>query len=362
MTDVVGAGAAVRGEASAPRDPGWAGLLVSLLAIALIPSTPLLQVLLPVTQPILLLVPALAVCALLGWAAGGPFWLALLWVAIAAVTVRVFPAPASALSTISKGWAVLVSGTFGVVSMTSDRQTKFFPRALAAVGFALAIAGVAVLVSGVSEKTLAHSIGNEIAVRPNGFLAWWREEAASPDYRQTLSAITGDSTASTAYIQQFDHDLAVVPVKWAQQLFVAFLALESLTVLALAWALYHRISRTRIGPPLAQLRDFRFNDELVWGLIVGIVFMLVPRVTGGSPAWSTVGFNLFVFFGTLYALRGLGVLAWFIRSARFGVVTLVAIAVVGGVLAITALLAPVLGIIGLGDTFENWRARARPTT
>jgi hypothetical protein len=362
MTDVVGAGAAVRGEASAPRDPGWAGLLLSLLAIAVIPSTPLLQVLLPVTQPILLLVPALAACALLGWAAGGPFWLALVWVAIAAVTVRVFPAPVSALSTLSKGWAILVAGLFGVVSMSTDRGAKFFPRALTAVALALAVAGAAVLLSGTSGRTLAHSISNEIAVRPNGFLDWWREEAASPDYRQTLTAITGDAMATDAYIQQFDHDLAVLPIQWAQQLFVAFLALESLTVLALAWALYHRISRTRIGPPLAQLREFRFNDHLVWGLIVGIVFIILPRVTHGPPHWSTVGYNLIVFFGTLYALRGLGVFAWFVRSARFSAVTLVAFAVVGGVLALLGLLAPVLGIIGLGDTFEDWRAKARPTT
>ena len=44
---------------------------------------------------------------------------------------------------------------------------------------ALADAGTAVLVSGVSEKTLVHSIGNEIAVRPNGFLDWWREMGPS---------------------------------------------------------------------------------------------------------------------------------------------------------------------------------------
>jgi hypothetical protein len=75
-----------------------------------------------------------------------------------------------------------------------------------------------------------------------------------------------------------------------------------------------------------------------------------------------VGYNLLVFFGTLYALRGLGVIAWFIRSTRLGVMTLVALAIVGGVLAITSLLGPVLGIIGLGDTFGDWRAKARPTT
>src|SRR3712207_8406043 len=31
-----------------------------------------------------------------------------------------------------------------------------------------------------------------------------------------------------------------------------------------------RVSRARIGPPLAPLREFRFNDQLVWGLVAGI--------------------------------------------------------------------------------------------
>jgi hypothetical protein len=361
MTDVVGAGAAARGEASAPRDPGWAGLLLSLFAIILIPSTPLLQVMLPVTQPILLLVPALAACALVGWAAGGPFWLAALWVAIAIVTVRAFPAPTSPLSNLAQGWAILLAALFGVLSF-ANRQTRFFPRALATVAIAVTIAGAAVFVSGVPGKSLARTVDSEIANRHNGFLEWWTNTISSPDYQQALTAGRSDSTEVMVAVQQVQEELAVWPVRWGQQLFVAFLALESLTVLALAWGLYHRISRTRIGPPLSRLRDFRFNDELVWGVILGIVFIVLPKAAPSLPNWSLVGYNLVVFFGTLYALRGLGVFAWFARSARFNAVTLVALAVVGSVLAITGLLAPVFSLIGLGDTWEDWRAKARPTT
>ena len=167
MADVVGAGAAARGEASAPRDPGWAVLLSALLAIVLIPSTPFLQVMLPVTQPMLLLVPVLAVCALVGWAGDGPPWLALVWVAVAIVTVRAFPSPVSVLSSMAQGWAILVAALFGLLSLAGDSRTRFFPRALAAIAVALAIAGSAMLVSGVSEKALARTVGNEIAARPN---------------------------------------------------------------------------------------------------------------------------------------------------------------------------------------------------
>jgi hypothetical protein len=363
MTDVVGAGAAIRGEASAPRDPGWAGLLLSVLAIALIPSTPFLQVFLPITQPMLLLVPALAALALVGWAAGGPFWLALVWTGIAIATVRAFPSPVTTLATVSKGWAVLVAGLFGVLSLGADQRTRFFPRALAAVAIALAVAGVAVFASQQSAKSLRQSIDTEIASRPNPFadsVSRRLEESAS-DSSRLLGMPAMDSTTK-AYFDHFEQVITTVPVQWGQHLFVAFLALESLTVLALAWGLYHRISRTRIGPPLGRLRDFRFNDELVWGVIVGIVFIVLPKMTSTLPDWSPAGYNLLVFFGTLYALRGLGVFAWFVQSARLSAVTLVAIVIVVGVLALTALLAPALGLIGLGDTFEDWRTKPRPTT
>jgi hypothetical protein len=364
MTDVVGANAAIRGEASAPRDPGWAGLLLSVLAVALIPSTPFLQVFLPITQPMLLLVPALAACTLVGWAAGGPFWLALIWTGIAIATVRAFPSPVTALATISKGWAVLVAGLFGVLSLSADLRTRFFPRALAAVGIALAIAGASVVASRQSASALRQSINTEIGTRHNTFadsLGRFIEESASPDSARRLGIPPIDSTTRAA-LTEFEQVITTVPFKWGEQLFVAFLALESLTVLAIAWGLYHRISRTRIGPPLARLRDFRFNDELVWGVIVGIVFIVLPRLTTTLPNWSLAGYNLLVFFGTLYALRGLGVFGWFVQAERPSVITLVAITLVIGVLALSALLAPALGVIGLSDTFADWRARPRPTT
>ena len=362
MADVVGAGAAARGEASAPRDPGWAVLLSALLAVVLIPGTPFLQVMLPVTQPMLLLVPALAVCALVGWATGGSAWLALVWVAMAILTLRAFPVPVTALATMAKGWAILVAALFGLLSMAGDRQSRFFPRALTAVAMTLAIAVAALLVSGVSEKTLARTISDEIVARPHVALDSVIHEMESPESERRLANMTADTAANAAYVRVMEEEMTVVPVKIGTTLFVALLALESLAMLALGWGLYHRISRTRIGPPLARLRDFRFNDELVWGVIVGIVFIVLPRVTHSLPSWSVVGYNLVLFFGTLYALRGLGVFAWFVRSARFSAVTLVAIAVVVGLLAVIGALAPALGLIGLGDTWEDWRAKPKPTT
>ena len=106
------------------------------------------------------------------------------------------------------------------------------------------------------------------------------------------------------------------------QLFPSLLALESLAVLALAWGLYHRVSRARIGPPLAPLKEFRFNDQLVWGLVAGITAVAVPTLT----AFRVVGLNLLMFFGALYALRGLGVLTWFFAPGRLMVALTIGLA------------------------------------
>jgi len=137
------------------------------------------------------------------------------------------------------------------------------------------------------------------------------------------------------------------------EVFPALLALESLAALALAWAAYHRLGRTRLGAPLAPFREFRFNDQLVWGLIVGLTVVFLPTLAGLRAAGS----NLLVFFGALYALRGLGVLAWFLAPGPLAS----ALAVGAVMLFWPILLVAALGL-GLGDTWADWRRRPRPTT
>jgi len=73
-------------------------------------------------------------------------------------------------------------------------------------------------------------------------------------------------------------------------------------------------------------------------------------------ALKGLGLNLLVFFGALYALRGLGVMTWFLVSpGRW----------LGTVLITFVVLIPMLWSIplglGLGDTWVNWRRKARPT-
>ncbi|MGZ3500861.1 MAG: DUF2232 domain-containing protein, partial [Gemmatimonadaceae bacterium] len=135
----------------------------------------------------------------------------------------------------------------------------------------------------------------------------------------------------------------------AAGLLPALLALESLATLALAWAIFQRLSSGRIGPPLSPLTEFRFNDQLVWGVAVGATLCLLPTFADGRSA----GFNLLAFFGTLYLLRGLGVLAW-ITKGRYLVL---------GILSLIPPFGMMLGVLalalGLGDTWLDLRRRAK---
>ena len=143
--------------------------------------------------------------------------------------------------------------------------------------------------------------------------------------------------------------LAIVP---------ALLGLESLLALSLGWATYHRLSRTRIGPPLGALRALRFNDQLVWGLVIGATLLLLPSLADRRAA----GANVVCFFGTLYALRGMGVLTWWIpeRVAAFAPFALVILVpILGPVFVLGAVLAITFGL-GLGDTWRDFRAGADP--
>jgi hypothetical protein len=347
------------GEAAAPREHGWVLFLSALASFILLPATPVLQVLGPIEQPIVLLVPLLAVCALVGWVSGGRFLVAAAWVLLAVGALFSAPAPTGASVAyveLERGWAVLLAAAFGFVSLAGP-SARFFSRALVTLVVALALAAVAFLGAARPAATMANTIATEVNRRTEIADHEWQQVVNEPGYQNALTAAGPDGRASAEEFAKTMHDLVTtLPAREGERFFSALLALESLCALALAWALYHRLSRARIGLPLARLRDFRFNDQLVWGVIVGIVFLAVPTL----HAWRAVGANLTLFFGTLYAVRGTGVLAWFLRSARPGLVTLLAVALLAGLLAPAFALG--LGLIGLGDTWEDWRAKARPTT
>jgi Predicted membrane protein (DUF2232) len=346
--------------APAPAERGWAKLIFAVLAFVLVPAIPQFRALLPVEQTLALLVPALAACFVVGWWAGGRLTVALVFVALAVFAIVQPPSVPSVFANIQRGWSLLLAGAFGLVCLFGVRR-PLFVRALVAMAIALALAVVMSALGPVSGARVQEAVQQELARR-------------NTETMTTLNSFIGqypdDWNALVKKVPRLDSLPAQTQVQLGlvadagTSLYPSLLLLESLMALAIAWATYHRLGRARLGPPLAPLREFRFNDQLVWGLIVGLTIVFVPTLS----AFESFGRNLLVFFGALYAVRGLAVLSWFLAPRVLAVAAGVGFAMlwapflnVVAVLGFMSLALAAFGL-GLGDTWADLRRRARPTS
>lgn len=330
---------------AAPRERGWLRTILALLLALSIPLIAALRLIVPIEQTIVLIAPAMAVCALVGWLQGGRLWLAAVWVALAGWILATSLPAGGAFQFLSKGWATVLAASFGIASVVAPRR-PFFTRALSATGMTFAVALTVIVAMRVPPATLAGHVSSELARRYSESEAEWTQRTTTAEWKE-LSEKYPDMVAM---VNQGEAQLqAVTPV--SAMLFPALLALESLAALGLAWSLYHRASRTRIGAPLRALSEFRFNDQMVWGAVVGVTVLVLPTLHDARG----LGLNLVGFFGVLYALRGLGVLHWFLAPRGIvRVLFFIAIVLAWPVVSVFS-----LGL-GLGDTWIDWRGRARP--
>lgn len=342
------------GLAPAPRERGWARLAFALAAFLLVPLFPAVRAVLPVEHTLTLLVPTIAVCFLLGWLAGGRLSLALVWVAFAAWVIgQPAPATGGAYYDLARAWGLLLAGAFGVICILG-KPGPFFTRALSAIGLALIVGLAHVVVGRTSFRRVERILDEQYEARNQQSIL-----ALTMSLRQVVERVPSMRDVMTdATVDQTAFELHRLS-KAASPLFPALLALESLVVCALAWTLYHRLSRARIGPPLAPLRDFRFHDHLAWGLIVGLTLALLPAF--GSL--QRIGQILVVFFGMLYALRGLGVIENFVRRSAVLVAIASVIAILNprpyaALVALAAMLA-LFAVLGVSDAWGDWRRRLR---
>lgn len=322
-------------------------ILPALALFLLVPAIFVLRVVFPIEQTILLVGPAIGVCALVAWMQGGRIWLAATWLVLAAWMLLRPLSEATAFEFMARGWAIVLVAMFGVACLVGGRRI-FFSRALSAVAATFMFAGAVVLVSNVSTGRVERTLADELDRRAAPFNAQLQASTQTPEWQRFVT----ENPRFAAMVEEGMAQWNAVPDATVS-VFPALLALESLAALALAWGLFHRISRTRVGPPLARLRDFRFGDQLVWGLLAGIVLFVIPSL--GSL--RGVGLNLIAFFGALYVLRGLGVLAWFVAERRMALAILILLGVVFtrafGVLALA---------LGIADVWIDWRGRARQLT
>ena len=333
-----------------PRERGWRSVVGGLVLLLLLPAMPPFSVVLPVTETPLLLVPALAACSLAGWKAGGRLFLALLWVAFAAWVVVTGPS-GNQYAMLARGWGVLVAVAFGGGALLWPERS-FLPRALAAVAMALVVGGGLSFAVPGGPAGIRQVIGRETMRRADAFEADWRARLASKEWADLRTSSPNQADWFERTLEE-QRTMVRSTAEQSPAVFPAMLALETLAALGLAWALYHRVGRVRIGAPLASLRLFRFDDQFIWGLVGGLLLVVVP----GSGLARVLGANLLLFFGALYALRGAGVALFFLAPGRLMTVVMVSVSV---------LFAGAAGVIfvglGLGDTWLDWRRRERPST
>ncbi len=323
-------------------------MLLGLAALLLAPATPFLPVLAPAAEALVLLVPAFAACALVGWWTGGRLSVALLWLLVAAWLVAQPIPGAAGYGWLVRGWAVMLAGVFGAFCVLRPRQ-GFLAQALPAVGTSLLIGMLALLtVNGPIADQLGRTMLAEYVDRTTQWTVLLDRLTSTPEW----AAYFAKSPEALALRQQVVAEYGRMPVR-SLTVLPAMLALESLAVLAVAWALFQRLSRSRIGPPLAPLQAFRFSDQLIWALVVGVTMLVLPAFAEVRDA----AINLLVFFGALYVVRGLGVLSWMLAPRRWTKALLVAVGLLAWQLLATLALA-----LGVGDTWLDWRRRTRPTS
>jgi len=367
--------------ATAPQEGGWRWFVLALVLMVLVTAAPVwpaslslvagaIRLLLPVEQFALLVLVAIASCAIIGWWSGSRLVTALLWAAAAGYVIWKVPLPFSGYGAFGRGWAVTLGASFGLVCLVSPRQALLL-RALGAIGVAAIITAAGFTTRTTGGSTLfdgpAQMLSQEYQRRLGESLESWRSRSDTESWRafaQRFPEAAERATRMENLLVALAEPLSgagstrgLVPGPLVS-IAPALLALESLVALALGWAAYHRLSRVRIGPPLGALRDVRFNDQLVWGLVVGVTVLLLPTLA----EWRIVGANLCCFFGSLYAFRGAGVLTWWIPD-RLAVPALLALVllvpILGPVWVVLALVAVTFSL-GLGDTWRDFRAGAQP--
>lgn len=259
-------------------------------------------------------------------------------VVVGAAAFLMLAGPGDTFVALERGWIALLAGALAVLVMLRPGRA-FVPTALSALGLAAAAAALLVWVTPLSWDEVAWRV-----TRHFGYQA-----------RQVLGAmaaaaeLTGGETPGV--VASLERSVGT-GIRLASGVFPALLLLQSLAALALAWGLYRRLAREPVGEPVGALREFRFDDNLVWGIVLALAALLVPSSVG----LGALGGNLAVFFGGLYAVRGVAVGSALAAAAGirgWG-------AVLGGAVVVL-FLAPVAALValalGVTDTWVDWRAR-----
>ena len=234
----------------------------------------------------------------------------------------------------ARAGAVLLTGTF--LALTLWRPSARFSRAL----MATTIAGAALIIwmwhLDLGWAEVQHALEHNL----------W---TYNRELMMRLTEAAGTRSGGESMLDEMSSMMRTVG-----SLYPAFLFLAGVAGLRLAWRWYHRIARAPIGPAPIPFTAFQFNDQLVWGWVIGLALSLLPL----TPDGPLIGGNLLLVWAALYAARGLAVFS--VGSGRVSAPVIATISLVA-VFLLPFVLAG-LTLLGLADTWLDFRRRLVATS
>ena len=227
---------------------------------------------------------------------------------------------------LERGWALLLGGCFVGLSIVRPKM-KISDRALEAVFGALVLGTILMTLMSGAWNIVDWVISDRVRATVAQVIALGGSEGLAP-------------ALITALYQTAEVQILIFP---------ALTALASMSALLLSWWLFIFFSG-RSEEALGSVKNFRFNDHLIWMLVVGL-FLLFTR---WSEPLQRLGSNAVVFIGALCAVRGAAVIVFITGGfsvlgyamTLFGLVIVPPIVLGGAVL------------IGIADIYLDFRKRS----
>jgi hypothetical protein len=230
-------------------------------------------------------------------------------------------------------WALVVTAGFVILMLFA--RTGVVTGALGATVMALGLVTVWMDVLGTGWHEL------QLAALHQG----WEVCRTLQAWGQGLPADQQESVRS--FVDAMSNMVAV-----SSALLPAILVLKVLPGLAIAWSWYHRLAARPLGQRVETFAEFRFNDQLVWLVVVSVAVFVVPVPDPVQEVFA----NLLLAMGGLYVARGAAI-TWG-SIATFPTFVLVVVGV--GMLFILPVALGGWFAFGLADTWVDFRRRFRP--
>ena len=228
-----------------------------------------------------------------------------------------------------RGWALILSAWFILAALLLPRA-GLLARSLAATAGSVLTVVLLFVVDRSGWFALDTAIDSQLHASAADVVTFWTTKFADKPWVPAMSS----SVYKFTDFQEFTYP--------------ALLAIASLSGLAVAWWIWRRLAAQE-ERPFGALREFRFNDELVWLVVAGAALIVLPL----EGVATRMGTNLLTFMAALYAVRGLAVILSLFGSPSV-------LGTLFGILVFLMLYPIVMAttlMVGLTDTWLDLRAR-----